>query len=61
MRKPRDEEIAWKETGTRGYRQPAREGLAAMEAVEALTEIPTGRRNVGRPETRLKYESREES
>ncbi len=61
VRELRDEEIAWKETGTRGYQQLAREGLAAMEAVEALSAVPEERRNVSRPGMQPKYKSRDES
>ncbi len=60
VRELRDEEIAWKETGTEGYRQLAREGLKGVEEVEALSEIPEARRNTARPDMKPKYKMREE-
>ncbi len=61
VRELRDEEIEWKEEGTRGYQQLAREGQSGMVEAEALSEIPPDRRNVGRPKVRPKYKSRDES
>ena len=37
VRPLKDEEIAWKEQGTREYQELARRSLATMEQVEALT------------------------
>lgn len=59
VRELRDEEIEWKEVGTKGYQQLAREGLTDMVETEALSEIPSDRRNVGRPVMQPKYKSRE--
>lgn len=59
VRELRDEEIKWKEVGTKGYQQLAREGLTAMEETEALSEVPADRRNVDRPVMQPKYKSRE--
>ncbi len=60
VRALRDEEIAWKETGTKGYQQLAREGLKGVAEVEALSEIPEARRNPARPDLKPKYRMREE-
>jgi phenylacetic acid degradation protein len=59
VRELRDEEIEWKEVGTRGYQQLASEALTDMVETEALSEIPAERRNVGRPKMQPKYKSRE--
>jgi len=58
VRELRDEEIGWKESGTKGYQQLAREGLADMVEAEALTEVPEDRRNTDRPELIPKYKTR---
>ncbi len=61
VRELRDEEIEWKEVGTRGYQQLAREALGGMVEAEALSEVPAERRNVARPKMQPKYKSRDES
>ena len=55
IRELTDKEIAWKESGTRGYQQLARESHATLREAEALTEVPPERRHKDRPDMEPLY------
>ena len=58
VRQVTDDEISWKEEGTRGYQNLARRCLATMQEVDALDEAEAGRPSLPAPRVDPLYKAR---